>query len=301
MQTQVDDPFGRPIDIVKSRAVREGADLHTTLDHTIQAQAEQVLRQTVTEWHAKDASAIVLDPRTGAVLAMAQAPGYNANETNKVSLPLQRNRSVTDTFEPGSTFKLVTISAAISSGIVSPSTRFRLPYSIRVADRVIHDAEPRPTEWMTVSQILARSSNVGAITIASSRALVRRAAWARSLHEALRPAVQGAGDGWLVAVAMASAVGEELLFRGLLVPVLGILASSALFGALHQVRGPARWGWIAWATVMGLLFGLLFAATGSLAGPLAAHVAINAANLRFLRDTDPAPRRRALGGLLRRT
>jgi cell division protein FtsI (penicillin-binding protein 3)/stage V sporulation protein D (sporulation-specific penicillin-binding protein) len=177
VQTQVDDPFGRPIDIVKSRAVREGADLHTTLDHTIQAQAEQVLRQTVTEWHAKDASAIVLDPRTGAVLAMAQAPGYNANETNKVSLPLQRNRSVTDTFEPGSTFKLVTISAAISSGIVSPSTRFRLPYSIRVADRVIHDAEPRPTEWMTVSQILARSSNVGAITIARLLGPARLGAW----------------------------------------------------------------------------------------------------------------------------
>jgi len=142
---------------------------------------------------------------------------------------------------------------------------------------------------------------VGAVTIAASRALVRRVAWARELHQALRPAVRGADDGWLVAVAMASAVGEELLFRGLLVPVLGVLASSALFGALHQVRGPARWGWIGWATIMGLLFGLLFAATGSLAGPLAAHLAINAANLRFLRDTDPAPRRRPLGGLLRRT
>ena len=177
VQTQVDDPFGRPIDIVKSRAVREGADLHTTLDHTIQANAEQVLRQTVHEWHARDASAIVLDPRTGAVLAMAQAPGYNANDTSRVSLPQQRNRSVTDTFEPGSTFKLVTISAALSSGIVSPSTKFRLPYSIRVADRVIHDAEPRPTEWMTVSQILARSSNVGAITIARMLGPVRLAAW----------------------------------------------------------------------------------------------------------------------------
>jgi cell division protein FtsI/penicillin-binding protein 2 len=177
VQTQVDDPFGRPIDIVKSRAVREGADLHTTLDHTIQANAEQVLRQTVAEWHAKDASAIVLDPRTGAILAMAQAPGYNANDTSHVSLALQRNRSITDTFEPGSTFKLVTISAALQSGIVTPSTKFRLPYSIRVADRVIHDAEPRPTEWMTVSQILARSSNVGAITIARLLGPTRLAAW----------------------------------------------------------------------------------------------------------------------------
>ena len=177
VQTQVDDPFGRPIDIVKSRAVREGADVHTTLDHTIQAQAEQVLRETVKAWHAKGASAIVLDPRTGAVLAMAQAPGYDANNTSKVSLALQRNSSVTDTFEPGSTFKLVTIAAALSSGIVSPSTKFRLPYSIHVADRVIHDAEPRPTEWLTVSQILAQSSNVGAITIARMLGPARLAAW----------------------------------------------------------------------------------------------------------------------------
>ena len=97
--------------------------MHTTLDHIIQANAEQVLRQTVKEWKAKDASAIVLDPSTGAVLAMAQAPGYDAN-TPGVSRPLQRNRSVTDTFEPGSTFKLVTISAALSIGIVTPQTKF---------------------------------------------------------------------------------------------------------------------------------------------------------------------------------
>jgi membrane protease YdiL (CAAX protease family) len=130
--------------------------------------------------------------------------------------------------------------------------------------------------------------------------LVRRVAWARALHEALRPAVKGAGDGFLLAIAAASALGEELFFRGVLVPLVGIVLSSLLFGALHQVRGQARWGWAAWATAMGLLFATLFAATGSLAGPLVAHLAINAANLRFLRDNDPAPRRRDLGGLLRR-
>ncbi len=141
---------------------------------------------------------------------------------------------------------------------------------------------------------------VGALTVAGTRVLVQRVAWARALHEALRPAVRGAGDGWLLAIAMASAVGEELLFRGLLVPLLGVVLSSLLFGALHQVRGEARWGWAAWAAGMGLLFALLFAATGSLAGPIVGHLVINAANLRFLRDTDPAPRPRALGGLLSR-
>jgi membrane protease YdiL (CAAX protease family) len=141
---------------------------------------------------------------------------------------------------------------------------------------------------------------IGAVTIAATRAMVRRAEWARALHEALRPAVHGAGDGALVAVALASAFGEELLFRGLLVPVLGVVLPAVLFGALHQIRGRARWGWMAWATLMGLVFGVVFAATGSLAGPIAAHALVNAANLRFLRDTDTAPRPRALGGLLGR-
>jgi membrane protease YdiL (CAAX protease family) len=141
---------------------------------------------------------------------------------------------------------------------------------------------------------------VGALTVAGTRVLVQRVAWARALHEALRPSVKGAGDGWLVAIAVASALGEELLFRGLLVPLTGVVLSSLLFGALHQVRGEARWGWAVWATGMGLLFAVIYAATGSLVGPIAAHVAINAANLRFLRDNDPAPRSRQLGGLLRR-
>ncbi|HEX8792586.1 MAG TPA: CPBP family intramembrane glutamic endopeptidase [Polyangiaceae bacterium] len=143
---------------------------------------------------------------------------------------------------------------------------------------------------------------VGAVTVATTRVLVRRAPWARSLHEALRPAVKGAADGWLLALAAASAVGEELLFRGLLVPMLGVVLPSVAFGALHQVRGPARWGWMAWATLMGLLFSVLYAATGSLVGPIVAHLMINGANLRYLRDVEPgALRRKKLGGLLRRT
>jgi membrane protease YdiL (CAAX protease family) len=143
---------------------------------------------------------------------------------------------------------------------------------------------------------------LGAITVAATRVMVRRTAWARALHAALRPAVQRAGDGWLLAIGVASAVGEELLFRGLLVPILGVIVSAVVFGALHQIRGRARWGWMVWATVMGILFGAAFAATGSLAGPIAAHAIINAANLRFLRDNDPEPRARphTLGGLLRR-
>jgi membrane protease YdiL (CAAX protease family) len=112
--------------------------------------------------------------------------------------------------------------------------------------------------------------------------------------------VNGAGDGALLAVALAGAAGEELFFRGLLVPLVGVVASSIAFASLHQIRGPARWGWMLWAGIMGLLFGTIFAATGNLAGPLLAHAVINHHNLRFLRDHNPAAPARPLGGLLRR-
>jgi cell division protein FtsI/penicillin-binding protein 2 len=165
-QTIVRDPFGRAIDVVSSTPEREGRSIVTTLDHTIQANAESVLRQTVARWHAKSATAVVIDPTTGAVLAMAQAPGYDANNANRVPFALQRNRAITDTFEPGSTFKLVTVTGALSTGLVTPDTKFVLPYSIPVADRTVHDAEPRGTETLSVAQILSHSSNVGAVTIA---------------------------------------------------------------------------------------------------------------------------------------
>ncbi|MGZ4292042.1 MAG: peptidoglycan D,D-transpeptidase FtsI family protein [Gaiellaceae bacterium] len=165
-QTIIRDATGQAIDVISAVPEHEGHDVFTTIDSRIQANAEAVLRKTIIDWRARSATAIVLDPRTGAILAMAQAPGYNANQASKVPFATQRNRAVTDTYEPGSTFKLVTIAGALSGGLVTPTTKFRLPYSIHVADRVVHDAEWRHTETLSVSQILSHSSNVGAITIA---------------------------------------------------------------------------------------------------------------------------------------
>jgi len=173
----VKDASGQAIDTVVSQPERDGSDVYLTLDHTIQANAQTVLRDTVAKWHAKSATAIVLDPATGAVRAMATAPGFDANSYPQVWRVLQRNRAVTDTYEPGSTFKLVTVAGALSERLVSPSTRFVLPYDIHVADRTIHDAEPRGTETMSVSQILSRSSNVGAITLAEKLSQHRLVQW----------------------------------------------------------------------------------------------------------------------------
>ncbi len=173
----IKDASGQVIDTVQSQTERDGRDVYLTLDHTIQANAQVVLKQTVARWHAKSATAIVLDPRTGGVLAMAVAPGYDANVYPKIWRVFQRNRAVTDTYEPGSTLKVVTVAGALSDRLVSSSTRFVLPYSIHVADRIIHDAEPRGTETMTVAQILSRSSNVGAITLAEKLGQHRLAQW----------------------------------------------------------------------------------------------------------------------------
>jgi cell division protein FtsI (penicillin-binding protein 3)/stage V sporulation protein D (sporulation-specific penicillin-binding protein) len=165
--TVVRDALGQAVNTIQERPARDGRDVFLTLDSHIQANAEQVLEQTVRQWHARDATAIVLDPHTGAILAMAQEPGYDANLYPAATAHgLTVDHAVNDVFEPGSVFKVVTVGGALSEHEVTPGTTFTLPYSIHVADRVIHDAEIRPTEQMTVSQILQRSSNVGAITIA---------------------------------------------------------------------------------------------------------------------------------------
>jgi cell division protein FtsI (penicillin-binding protein 3) len=176
-ETIVQDPFGRAIDVVSQTPEREGRSAFVTIDHTIQANAELILRQTVQQWGAKSATAIVLDPHTGAVLAMAVQPGYDANRFAKVPARLQANHAVLDVYEPGSTFKLVTVAGVLSERLVSPSTAFTLPYAIRVADRIVHDAEKRGTERLTVAQILSHSSNVGAITLAEKLGKERLAAW----------------------------------------------------------------------------------------------------------------------------
>ena len=113
-QTIVKDPFGRALDVVSTQPETPGRNVRLTIDHQIQANAEAVLTETVRQHGARAASAIVMDPHTGAVLAMATAPGFNANRFPTTRADRRRNRAVTDTYEPGSTFKLVTVAAALA-------------------------------------------------------------------------------------------------------------------------------------------------------------------------------------------
>jgi len=176
-ETIVKDPFGRALDVVSTKQETPGKNVRLTIDHQIQANAEAVLQETVRRWGARAASAIVMDPYTGAVLAMAVAPRFNANRFPTTRADRRRNRAVTDTYEPGSTFKLVTVAAALQEGIVSPTTSFRLAPTIKVSDRVIHESHSRGTQRLTVTQIVEQSSNIGTITMAQRLGEGRLSSW----------------------------------------------------------------------------------------------------------------------------
>lgn len=125
---------------------------------------------------------------------------------------------------------------------------------------------------------------VGVAVVAATPPLVRRVRAARALHDAIRPVLVGTSDGELLLMAFSSGIGEELFFRGFLAQIAGIGASSLLFGLMHQVRGRGRWFWVATAALLGLVFATIFRLTGSLLGAVVAHVLVNAANLRLIRD-----------------
>ena len=106
-----------------------------------------------------------MDPKTGQILAHATAPTFDPNNTKKVSLALMRNPSVQDVYEPGSTGKVMTLSAALEEGKITPTTIFTVPDSLKVSNRTFRDHEKHPIEALTPTGILAISSNVGAIKV----------------------------------------------------------------------------------------------------------------------------------------
>jgi cell division protein FtsI (penicillin-binding protein 3) len=165
-ETVVRDPAGNPLKTISQQQPVAGQNVRLTLDSEIQYYAEDVLKKTVRDTGGQSAIAVVMDPRTGEVLAMANMMkggfhGFGKDPTGEAD----KNRAVTDAYEPGSIFKLVTISGALADGLVTPDTRFTLAPSIHVADREVHDAEVRGTVNYSVTQILEHSSNVGAVRI----------------------------------------------------------------------------------------------------------------------------------------
>jgi cell division protein FtsI (penicillin-binding protein 3) len=177
LQRTVNDAAGQQIEVTDPRPATAGARLELNLDSPIQDKAEQVLQQVGATYRPKDATAIVMDPRTGALLAVANWPATNANDPAGAPASALEDRATGFDYEPGSTFKAITVAAALTEGVVTPQTSFNLPPILQVADRQIHDAEDRGWETLTTSQILSQSSNIGAITIARRLGAARLSDW----------------------------------------------------------------------------------------------------------------------------
>jgi membrane protease YdiL (CAAX protease family) len=169
----------------------------------------------------------------------------------------------------------------------------RLPFSI-------------PNPWLNLGPVGAHlysallGAAFGATLVLASRMSLPRFQWARRLHEEFRPVAQDLSSGAILCLAVLSSAGEELLFRGLAQPFLGLILQAVVFGLLHQMPGPSRWIWVTWASLVGLGQGIIFQLTGSLVGPLLAHGLVNGLNLAYLKHHDPNPPRSPLGGLLGR-
>lgn len=143
-----------------------GKSVKLTIDARIQARAEEELAVAGQRFGAKSATAIVMQPSTGKVLAMANWPKVDANDVADAPGSARIIQGTNFAYEPGSTFKPFTVAGALEERKVTPTTNFVLAPSIVVADRTIKESHPRPTMTMNTGQILAESSNVGTITIA---------------------------------------------------------------------------------------------------------------------------------------
>lgn len=165
----VRDLSGNRLSTVVTREVRPGIPLTLTIDSELQFEAERALAAAVEEHEAQKACAVVIDPANGEILALANTPVFNTNDfaSSDVTKADRRNWAVTDQYEPGSTFKMVVVAAALDTGLVEPDTTFTLAKQMEVYDKTIHEAEDHVPEVreLTVTQILAQSSNIGAVTL----------------------------------------------------------------------------------------------------------------------------------------
>jgi cell division protein FtsI (penicillin-binding protein 3) len=175
----VRDALGDPVSIVDVKRAEPGANVKLTLDATLQERVEAVLADVGSTYRPKGATALVMDPRTGALLALANWPRVDANDIGGAPPYARQNRAVAAAYEPGSTFKAITVSGALQERTVTPDTEFDIPPQIQVADRTIRDAELHGYERLTVARILAQSSNIGAVKIGLTLGKNRFDQWVR--------------------------------------------------------------------------------------------------------------------------
>lgn len=175
----VRDALGEAISVRDPEPAEAGESLRLTLDAAIQGKVEDVLARVGERYAPKGATALVMRPHTGELLAVANWPRVDANAWAGAPPYARQDRAVSSIYEPGSTFKAFTVAGALETGAVRPDTMFDLPPSIQVADRVINESHPRGPVSLSVAEILAQSSNVGTIKIGQRLGVRRFDGWVR--------------------------------------------------------------------------------------------------------------------------
>ncbi|TMK30499.1 MAG: penicillin-binding protein 2 [Actinobacteria bacterium] len=167
-RTQELDPSGQPIvgGIDAERLPAPGSDLVVTMDRDFQFQVQAALEEAVKANQAQGGTVIVMDPRTGDIYAMATYPWFDPKEFATAKPATWRNRAVTDVFEPGSVNKVITAAATVQERSLPLDELLLVPWKMRVGDFVIHDAHPHGVEQMTLGDVVAQSSNIGAVEVA---------------------------------------------------------------------------------------------------------------------------------------
>ena len=175
----VKDALGEPISMVEVERSEPGENLQLTLDARIQERTEAVLAEVGQTYLPQGATAVVMDPRSGAILALANWPRVDGNNPDGAPEYARRNRAIQANYEPGSTFKAFTVAGAIEDGLVTPDTTMSVPPLIQVADRTVGEAHDGGGGTFSVADILARSSNVGSVMVGLKLGSKRFDRWVR--------------------------------------------------------------------------------------------------------------------------
>jgi len=173
----VSDAIGQPISVNDLRPTVPGKTLRLTIDAGLQDYVEQVLAGVGAQYSPQGATAIVADPRTGAILALANWPRVDANSPLSAPQSAWEDQALGFSYEPGSTFKAITVAGALQDGLITPGTTFDIPPVLQFADRRISDAESHGYETLSVADILKVSSNIGADEIGMRLGAQRFDSW----------------------------------------------------------------------------------------------------------------------------
>ena len=237
----VKDAMGDPVSIIETERAEAGEDLRLTIDAALQERVEAVLGEVGRTYLPRAATALVMDPRTGELLALANWPRVDANDIGGAPEYARQNRAVAAAYEPGSTFKAFTVAGALEEKLIEPDTKIDVPAEIQVADRTIGEAHETGGATLSVAQILAQSSNVGSVMIGLKLGKARFDRWVRRFGFGTETGVGLPGEGTGIVPEpedySGSSLGNLPIGQGLAVtPIQMAAAYSAIAngGVIHR-------------------------------------------------------------------